>query len=74
MPAEWTANIIGKMHLHGITAKELAAEAGINAKYLSTVLNGHKEPKNAKEKLFCALDRLIEKLEAENTNHHKEEE
>lgn len=61
MPAQWTADLIGKMHLAGITAKQLAAEAGLNPKYLSTVLNGHSEPKNAEAKLFAALDRLTEK-------------
>ena len=61
MPAQWTADLIGKMHLAGITAKQLAAEAGLNPKYLSAVLNGHSEPKNTEAKLFAALDRLTEK-------------
>lgn len=47
MPAQWTADVIGEMHLYGITAKALAAEIGWNDKYLSTVLNGHRTPKNA---------------------------
>ena len=47
MPAQWTAEVIGKMHLAGVTAKQLAAEVGWNPKYLSVVLNGHKEPKGA---------------------------
>lgn len=63
MPEKWTGDLLGRMHLAGITAKELAAEAGLNAKYLSTVLNGHKRPKGAEAKLNAALDRLIEKKE-----------
>ena len=63
MPAQWTADLIGKMHLAGITAKQLAAEVGWNEKYLSVVLNGHREPKSAEAKLFAALDRLTEKKE-----------
>ena len=59
MPAQWTADVIGKMHLNGITAKQLAAAAGWHEKYLSVVLNGHREPKNAEATLKAALDRLI---------------
>lgn len=58
MPAQWTANIIGEMHLNKITAKQLAAEAGWHEKYLSAVLNGHREPKNAEETLKAALERI----------------
>lgn len=60
MPAQWTANLLGEMHLAGVTAKQLAAEAGWHEKYLSAVLNGHREPKNAEQTLRAALARLIE--------------
>ncbi|MEA4896162.1 MAG: helix-turn-helix transcriptional regulator [Oscillospiraceae bacterium] len=59
MPAQWTAEIIGKMHLNSITAKQLAEKAGWNPKYLSTVLNGHRNPRNAEQVLNKALDELI---------------
>lgn len=59
MPAQWTADLIGKMHLNGITAKQLAAQIGWNEKYLSMVLNGHREPKKAEAKLTAALDALL---------------
>lgn len=59
MPPQWTADLIGKMHLHGISAKQLADKVGWNPKYLSTVLNGHRVPKNAEQKLNVALDELI---------------
>lgn len=58
MPAKWTADLLGEMHLAGVTAKDLAGEAGWNPKYLSAVLNGHKEPKGAEDKLRAALNRL----------------
>lgn len=64
MPAQWTANLLGEMHLAGVTAKQLAAEAGWHEKYLSVVLNGHREPKNAEQTLRAALARLVEKKEA----------
>ncbi len=59
MPAKWSADLLGDMHLAGITAKQLAAEVGWNTKYLSVVLNGHKNPKGAKDKLRAAFDRLV---------------
>lgn len=58
MPAQWTADLVGQMHLAGVTAKQLAEEAGLNPKYLSTILNGHCEPKNAEQTLRSALARL----------------
>ena len=61
MPAQWTADLLGKMHLAGVTAKQLASEAGWHEKYLSAVLNGHREPKNAEQTLRAALARLVEK-------------
>lgn len=59
MPAQWTADIVGKMHFHKISAIQLANEVGWNPKYLSTVLNGHRNPKDAEKKLNDALERLI---------------
>lgn len=59
MIAQWTADIVGQMHLHRITVKRLAEEAGYNEKYLSGVLNGHYDTKVAEGKLRSALNRLI---------------
>ncbi|MEA4965410.1 MAG: hypothetical protein VB055_06280 [Oscillospiraceae bacterium] len=64
MPAQWTADLIGKMHLHGVTAKQLAAAADVHPKYLSTVLNGHKTPKGAEAKFTAALDAIIQARES----------
>lgn len=61
MPAQWTADLIGKMHVAGVTAKQLAAEAGWHPKYLSVVLNGHRSPKGAEQTLSAALERVIER-------------
>lgn len=59
MPAQWTADIVGKMHLNGITGKQLATEVGWNPKYLSQVLNSQDPPKGAEMKLRSALNRLV---------------
>lgn len=59
MLEKWTGELVGAMHMAGVTKKQLAESVGWNDKYLSVVLNGHKNPKGAKEKLFDALNRLI---------------
>lgn len=59
MLEKWTGELVGAMHMAGVTKKQLAESVGWNDKYLSVVLNGHKNPKGAKEKLFEALNRLI---------------
>lgn len=48
MPAQWTGELVGKMHNAGVTAKQLAAELGKNPKYVSGVLNGHYSPKKSR--------------------------
>ena len=61
MLAQWTAELIGKMHLNKVSAKQLSEEVGWHPKYTSAVLNGHKNPAGAKEKLNAALNRIIER-------------
>lgn len=39
MPAQWTGELVGRMHNAGVTAKQLAAAMGKNPKYVSQVLN-----------------------------------
>ena len=63
MPAKWTAEIVGTLHLHGITAKQLAGAMGWNPKYLSQVLNGRKTPAKAEGKVRKALDELLSRQE-----------
>ncbi len=64
MPAQWTAEIIGEMHLRHVTAKQLAEAVDWHPKYLSAVLNGHRAPKDAEAKLREAM-RKIESTERE---------
>ncbi|MGD9663008.1 MAG: helix-turn-helix domain-containing protein [Porticoccaceae bacterium] len=59
MPAQWTGELVGKMHIHGITAIQLARKVGCHPKYLSAVLNGRREPSGAKERLWQAAEELI---------------
>lgn len=57
MPAQWTGEVIGDMHLAGVTMKRLADEVGWHEKYLSAVLHGHREPRDAEQKVRSALER-----------------
>lgn len=67
MPAQWTGELVGKMHNAGIAKKELAAYMGKNEKYVSQVLNGHCSPKNAEREYNEALDELIAQKGATST-------
>lgn len=61
MPKKWTADIIASMHLHRITARDLAQHMNLRPEYLSMILNGHREPAHAQERFTKALDELIAK-------------
>lgn len=59
MPAQWTAELLGEMHLHRITAIQLSKKLGMNPKYVSAVMNGRRSPKEAEVKFKTALAELI---------------
>lgn len=59
MPAQWTGELVGKMHNAGVTGKELAAQMGKNPKYVSQVLNGHYAPKKSESEFNAALTAII---------------
>lgn len=62
-PADWTGDVIGTLHVNGISIKSLANKLGYNSKYLSAVLNGHRTPPKAEEKCRAALAELISEKE-----------
>ncbi len=68
MLEQWTGEIIGEMHLNGITAKQLAEQLGYNPKYVSTVLNGHRKPKKAEQTFRKALEEIIRQKQEVKTN------
>lgn len=61
MLAQWKESFFGKKRAHGVKDAEIAAEVGWHPKYLSAVLNEHRSPQGAEEKLTAALDRIIER-------------
>ena len=65
MPEAWTGELVGKMHVHGIKAKDLAEQAGVTSGYVSMILNGARSPKGAREMLEAALAELVSEQEGE---------
>lgn len=71
MLAQWTGELVGKMHNHKISKTQLADNLGVTREYVSMVLNGHRTPAGAEEKFCNAVDEIIkafakyEALEAE---------
>lgn len=61
MLAQWMVDLFGTMRANKVKDAELAAEIGWHPKYLSAVLNGHKTPKGAEEKIRAALARILER-------------
>lgn len=64
MPAQWTANIVGQMHLFRISKKDLAEHLNMTPEYISMVLNGHREPPGAEERFRKALGEIIDSKSA----------
>lgn len=64
MPKKWTGDLVGLMHINRISNQMLAGELGVTDRYVSMVLNGHREPAGAKEQFEAAVNRLIEKKDS----------
>ena len=64
LPKKWTGDLVGLMHTNGISQQELADVLGVTNRYVSMVLNSHKEPAGAKERFSAALNHIIERKEA----------
>lgn len=59
MPEKWTGEVVGALHVHNKTCLELAKKMGINDKYLSTILNGRRNPPGVEARVKAALDELL---------------
>lgn len=55
----WTGDAVAMMHIHDISAVELAKKIGWNPKYLSSVLNCKRCPKEAENIVLSALHEMI---------------
>ncbi len=63
----WIARVVGKMHVNNIKQVELAKYIGVSPEYLSTILNGKRKPKKAKERIMQAVDEICASREKNNT-------
>ena len=61
MPKKWTGDLVGLMHNYRISIQMLADELGVTNRYVSMVLNGHREPTGAEQKFREAVNRIIER-------------
>ena len=61
MVQKWTGRLIGKMHNERIKAEDIASELGVSTAYVSMILNGKRNPPNAKERFEAAVNAIIEK-------------
>lgn len=64
MPAQWTGEVIGEMHMAKISNRDIAREMGVTPAYVSMILNGDREPNRAEERVRGALERLKAQKEA----------
>lgn len=67
MPAQWTADLIGEMHLARVSKKQLAEHLGVTPEYVSMVLNGHRDPDGAAGRFRDALNQIISARNQDST-------
>lgn len=58
MPEDWTAGVVGRMHVARITGQMLAKESGYSAAYVSEVLNNRRGTDKTRQNILDALSRL----------------
>lgn len=63
MPKKWTGDLVGLMHTHRISFAMLAKKLGVTNRYVSMVVNGHREPAGAEERFTAAVHELISSQE-----------
>ena len=59
MRAQWTGEIVGKLHIHKIQHRTLANKLNIDETYVSAILNGRRAPTGAEKKFRNAVDEII---------------
>ena len=62
----WIGKAIAKMHINGISQRDVSDKMGITYSYLSEILNGKKTPKTAKERVNTAIEEIIEERKKNN--------
>ena len=68
MIPDWTGNVVGRMHVYGISIQQLAQESGYSYSYVSAALHGSKASEKSdrtRQKIIEALERLEERARRE---------
>ncbi len=65
MPEMWTGDLIGRMHNAKVTKVDIANEMGVSKSYISMILNGVRESKNAEARLNAAFDAIMARRKGE---------
>lgn len=60
MPPAWTGEIIKQMHLSRISRRDLAAVLDVAPEYVTMVLNGKRQPKDAQAQFEAALEKILD--------------
>ena len=55
----WIADVVGLMHIHGITQITLAEHMGVTNDYISMILRGKKKPDGVEQRIRHALEEII---------------
>ena len=67
MREEWTGVLIGRMHVEEITMQDMATEMQCTKSYVSRLLNGTRNPPNARERLEAAFENILRRRAADPT-------
>lgn len=59
MPKDWTGELVGLMHCHRITGLQLAEKLGVTNRYVSMILNGHRDPPGAEARFREVVAEII---------------
>lgn len=59
MPKKWTGDLVGLMHNQRISFQALADKLGVTNRYVSMVLNGHRDPPGAEKRFQTAVCEII---------------
>lgn len=59
MPKKWTGDLVGLMHSNKISFQMLAYKLGVTNRYVSMVLNGHRNPTGAEDRFRAAVNEII---------------
>ena len=62
-PAEWTGDLVGKMHVNKVRRSDLAEQLNVSEAYISMLLNSKRTTKGAQTKLENAYESVLAKRE-----------